>query len=205
MNARLQVEHPITEAVVGVDLVRAQIEVAAGRPLPWTQEQLSQRGHAIEVRVCAEDPRQRFLPQAGVLALYREPSGPGLRVDAGVIEGGEVSVHYDSLLAKLIAWGETREAARQRAREALTHYPILGIRTNVPLLLRLLAHERFVAGDLDTHFLETEAATLMPATGDMPSADARAVAALVQAGAAGTPDAPRAGSDPWTSLGRRRV
>jgi acetyl-CoA carboxylase biotin carboxylase subunit len=209
MNARLQVEHPITEAVTGVDLVRAQIEVAAGRPVPWTQEQLSQRGHAIEVRVCAEDPRQGFLPQAGTLALYREPSMPGIRIDAGVTEGSTVSVHYDSLLAKLVAWGETRDAARQRARQALAQYPILGIRTNAPLLLRLLEHERFVAGDLDTHFLQTEAAALMPADGP-PSADARAVAARARlsgttatattAGPAGTAD-----PDPWVSLGGRRV
>ena len=204
MNARLQVEHPITEAVTGVDLVRAQIEVAAGQPVPWTQAQLSQRGHAIEVRVCAEDPRQGFLPQAGTLALYREPSMPGVRVDAGVGEGSEVSVHYDSLLAKLVAWGETREAARQRARLALAHYPILGIRTNVPLLMRLLEHERFVAGDLDTHFLQTEAAALIPA-GDTPSADARAVAALARHGASGTTAADDGSTDPWTSLAGRRV
>jgi acetyl/propionyl-CoA carboxylase alpha subunit len=206
MNARLQVEHPITETVTGVDLVRAQIEVAAGLPVPWTQEQLTQRGHAIEVRVCAEDPRQGFLPQAGVLALYREPSMPGIRVDSGVSEGAEVSVHYDSLLAKLVAWGETRDAARQRARAALAHYPILGIRTNVPLLMRLLAHERFIAGDLDTHFLQTEAATLIPAAG-APSADAQAVAALVRRGTANVPAAGGSdtSSDPWTSLGKRHV
>jgi acetyl-CoA carboxylase biotin carboxylase subunit len=207
MNARLQVEHPVTEAVTGVDLVRAQIEVAAGGRVPWRQEQLSQRGHAIEVRVCAEDPRQGFLPQAGTLALYREPSMPGVRVDAGVYEGGEVSVHYDSLLAKLVAFGETREVARQRARQALAHYPILGIRTNVPLLIRLLEHGRFVAGDLDTHFLQTEAGALIPA-GGTPSDDARAVAAIARQHGPG-PAAPTAGAagpaDPWTSLGGRRV
>jgi 3-methylcrotonyl-CoA carboxylase alpha subunit len=127
-----------------------------------------------------------------VLALYREPAMPGVRVDSGVTEGGEVSVHYDSLLAKLVAWGETREAARLRAREALAHYAILGIRTNVPLLMRLLTHDRFVAGDLDTHFLDTEAASLLP--GDSPpSADARAVAAMVRRGGSGmtTPAADR--------------
>ena len=204
MNARLQVEHPITETVTGVDLVRAQIEVAAGRPVPWTQEQLTQRGHAIEVRVCAEDPRQGYLPQAGVLALYREPAGPGVRVDSGVVEGSDVSVHYDSLLAKLVAWGETREAARLRAREALAQFPILGIRTNVPLLMRLLAHERFVAGDLDTHFLQTEAASLIPA-GEAPSEDARAVAALAHQRPSGTGGAVGGAPDPWTSLGSRRV
>src|SRR4029079_17634953 len=157
------------------------IEGAAGGPVPWTQEQLTQRGHAIEVRVCAEDPRQGYLPQAGVLALYREPAMPGVRVDSGVIEGGEVSVHYDSLLAKLVAWGETREAARLRAREALAHYAILGIRTNVPLLMRLLTPDRFVAGDLDTHFLDTEAASLLPPDAP-PTTDARAVAAMVRRG-----------------------
>jgi acetyl-CoA carboxylase biotin carboxylase subunit len=204
MNARLQVEHPITEAVTGVDLVRAQIEVAAGRPVPWTQEQLSQRGHAIEVRVCAEDPRHGFLPQAGVLALYREPSGPGLRVDSGVVEGTEVSVHYDSLLAKLVSFGETREAARLRARQALMQFPILGIRTNVPLLLRLLAHERFVAADLDTHFLQTEADALIGAD-ETPSEDARAVAALVSRAPSSPPAAAETAADPWASLGRRRV
>ena len=117
MNARLQVEHPITEAVTGVDLVRAQLERGGRRAAAVDAGGSStQRGHAIEVRICAEDPRQNFLPQAGVLALYREPSMPGVRVDSGVFEGAEVSVHYDSLLAKLIARGETREAARLRAR-----------------------------------------------------------------------------------------
>jgi acetyl/propionyl-CoA carboxylase alpha subunit len=204
INARLQVEHPVTEAVTGVDLVRAQLGVAAGQPLPWTQAELAQTGHAIEVRICAEDPRQDFLPQAGVLALYREPSMPGVRVDSGVTEGAEVSVHYDSLLAKLIARGETRDAARRRAQEALERFPILGIRTNVPLLIRLLAHERFVAGDLDTHFLTTEAASLLPEPG-APAADALAVADAAArtplTGAGRTTQA----EDPWTALKGLRV
>ena len=102
MNTRLQVEHPVTELVTGVDLVQAQLRVAGGEPLPWTQGALSQRGHAIECRVYAEDPRQGFLPQAGRLLLYREPQGPGIRVDSGVVEGGEIPVHYDPMIAKLI-------------------------------------------------------------------------------------------------------
>ena len=114
MNTRLQVEHPVTEAVAGVDLVRAQLVVAAGEPLPWSQASLTQRGHAIEARVYAEDPGDGFLPQAGRLLLYREPRMPGVRVDAGVAEGGEVSVHYDPMLAKVIAHAETRELARSR-------------------------------------------------------------------------------------------
>jgi acetyl/propionyl-CoA carboxylase alpha subunit len=204
MNARLQVEHPITEAVTGVDLVRAQLNVAAGERLAWSQESLSQSGHAIEVRICAEDPRHDFLPQAGLLALYREPSMPGIRVDSGVSEGAEVSVHYDSLLAKLVARGETRESARLRARRALERFPILGIRTNLPLLTRLLSHDRFIAGDLDTHFLATEASSLLPEY-DEPSADARAVAEAVRSAGSVASGVPSPVADPWSSLKGRRV
>lgn len=156
MNTRLQVEHPVTELVTGVDLVRAQLLVAGGEPLPWDQIALSQRGHAIECRIYAEDPLQNFLPQAGRLLMYREPRGPGIRVDAGVIEGGEVPVFYDPLLAKLIVSAETRAAAIARAVAALRHYVVLGIRTNIPFLLAILQHPRFVAAHLDTAFLETE-------------------------------------------------
>jgi acetyl/propionyl-CoA carboxylase alpha subunit len=160
MNTRLQVEHPITEQVLGVDLVRAQLLVAAGERLPWTQYALAQRGHAIEARVYAEDPSQNFMPQAGPLLLYREPRMPGVRIDSGVAEGGEVTVHYDPLIAKVIATAETRELARQRLTAALRAYPILGIRTNIPFLLRVLDHPRFVAGDVDTGFLDGEGSAL---------------------------------------------
>lgn len=160
MNARLQVEHPVTEAVTGVDLVRAQLLIASGQPLPWTQASLSQRGHSIECRIYAEDPANDFLPQAGRLLMYREPSGPGVRIDAGVVEGGEVSVFYDPLLAKLIVTAETREAAIARARAALRRYVVLGIRTNIPFLLAILQHPRFAAGDFDTRFLDLEAPAL---------------------------------------------
>jgi acetyl-CoA carboxylase biotin carboxylase subunit len=153
MNTRLQVEHPVTEAVTGVDLVRAQIAVASGDPLPWPQASLTQRGHAIECRVYAEDPDHGFLPQAGRLLAFRVPEGPGIRVDAGVREGDEVSVHYDPLLAKLIAYGETREAAIDRAIAALRRFAVLGIRSNVSFLLRILRHERFRRGDVHTGFL----------------------------------------------------
>ena len=161
MNARLQVEHPVTEAVVGVDLVRAQLAVANGEPLPWQQTSLSQRGHALECRIYAEDPSQDFLPQAGPLAMYREPEGPGIRVDAGVVEGGEVSVYYDPMLAKLIVAAETRTAAIARAVAALRRYVVLGIRTNIPYLLAVLQHPRFLSGDLDTGFLANEREALL--------------------------------------------
>jgi acetyl-CoA carboxylase biotin carboxylase subunit len=160
MNTRLQVEHPVTEQVAGVDLVRAQLLVAAGERLPWTQYALAQRGHAIEARVYAEDPAQNFMPQAGPLLLYREPRMPGVRVDSGVEEGNDVTVHYDPLLAKVVATAETRELARQRLIAALRAFPIIGIRTNVAFLLGVLDHPRFVAGDVDTAFLDGEGAAL---------------------------------------------
>src|SRR5207247_1999100 len=119
MNTRLQVEHPVTEQVTGVDLVRAQLLVASGEPLPWTQEAIRQRGHAIEARVYAEDSARDFLPQAGPLLLYREPRIPGVRIDAGVAEGGDVSIYYDPLIAKVIATAETRELTIAKLVSAL--------------------------------------------------------------------------------------
>lgn len=212
MNTRLQVEHPITEEVVGVDLVRAQLAVAGGEKLPWTQEQLTQRGHAIECRVYAEDPRQRFLPQAGKLLMYREPYGPGIRVDGGVQQGDDVSVHYDPLLAKLVTRGESRDAAIDRAIAALRQFAILGLRSNVAFLIRVLQHPRFRAGDIDTGFLDAELPSLIA---DSPAHIHAAVAAaawraaqprtrafaasngVVPGDEAGAVIAPR---DPWESL-----
>jgi acetyl/propionyl-CoA carboxylase alpha subunit len=203
MNARLQVEHPVTEAVTGVDLVRAQIAIASGQPLPWTQPQLSQRGHAIEVRIYAEDPRRGDLPQAGRLLLYREPSLPGVRIDAGVVEGGEVSVHYDPLIAKVIGVAETRDAARRRVAQALREFPILGITTNTALLVALLEHPRFERGDLDTTFLDSERQTFARLLDVEAPAE---VAAIARAARLAPPGAQRgapsgsSGSDPWSSL-----
>jgi acetyl/propionyl-CoA carboxylase alpha subunit len=198
MNTRLQVEHPITEQVVGVDLAATQIRIAAGEPLPWTQRELSQRGHAIELRIYAEDPARGYLPQAGTLALYRAPAMPGIRIDSGFSEGDEVSVHYDPLIAKLIASGDTREAARQRAVAALMNFPILGIRTNTGLLLELLNHPRFIAGATDTAFLDAEAESLRARLLAEPPPDALAVAAVVGDAAPAAPAT--VGNDPWSSL-----
>ena len=197
INARLQVEHPITEGVVGVDLVRAQLAVAAGEPLPWSQVDLTQRGHAIECRVYAEDPARGFLPQAGPLLRYREPSGPGLRIDAGVVEGGAVSVYYDPMLAKLIAHGETREHCLARAREALTRFEILGVHTNLAFLQALLAHPAFVAGQIDTGFLDRHLAELSTAAPVPPEVLAAAAwhASLGGAPAAAAPGAATSRSD----------
>jgi acetyl-CoA carboxylase biotin carboxylase subunit len=209
MNTRLQVEHPVTEQVTGRDLVRAQIAVASGEPLAWRQEDLEQRGHAIELRVYAEDPAKQDLPQAGTLLLYREPSMPGIRIDAGVAEGSEVAVHYDPMLAKLIAMGETREAARHRALAALRQYPILGIRTNIPLLIALLEHPRFVAGDIDTGFLDAEGDTIRTGLPTIPPPEALAIAAVARTDGPSMAGIRRGGVangvDPWSSLRGARV
>ena len=209
MNTRLQVEHPVTEQVTGVDLVRAQIAVAAGQRLPWSQAELAQRGHAIEVRVYAEDPASDHLPQAGPLLLYREPVAPGVRIDAGVVEGSAITVHYDPMIAKLIATAETRDAARRRALAALRNYPILGIRTNIPFLIALLEHPRFVTGDLDTHFLEHEGSTLRQSLAIEPPEQVAAIIGVL--GNKGEPEHPlgitpgRQSVDPWTALRDVRV
>ena len=158
MNTRLQVEHPVTEAVTGVDLVRAQLLVASGEPLPWTPDTISQRGHAIEARIYAEDPAQGFLPQAGRLTRYREPGRPGVRVDSGVVEGGEISVYYDPMIAKVIALAETRALAIARLVAALGEFEIDGIRTNRAFLVAVLESPAFRDGALDTAFLDREGA-----------------------------------------------
>ncbi len=200
MNTRLQVEHPVTEAVTGVDLVHAQLRVASGEPLPWTQSALSQRGHAIECRVYAEDPARDFLPQAGPLLLYREPRGTAVRVDSGVREGGEVSVHYDPLLAKVIVWAETRGAAIRRATAALSEFPILGIRTNIPFLLAILQHPRFGQASIDTGFLDEEGAALRLAASVLPEAALAAAAHdLSTPGTPGTSGTSRTPGTPGTS------
>ncbi len=203
INTRLQVEHPITECVTGVDLVRAQLAVAAGEPLPWRQDELSQRGHAIECRVYAEDPARGFLPQAGPLLRYREPSGPGLRVDAGVTEGGAVSVYYDPMLAKLIVHAENREHCLARTREALARFEILGLRTNLSFLQALIAHPVFVAGQIDTGFLDRHLAELSPADAPVPPEVIAAAAWHASLGGAPTPAtaaAALASSDPFDTI-----
>jgi acetyl/propionyl-CoA carboxylase alpha subunit len=201
MNTRLQVEHPITEQVTGTDLVRAQLLVAMGEPLPWTQAQLSQRGHAIECRVYAEDPDAGFLPQAGPLRLYREPSGPGIRIDSGVEEGGDVSVHYDPMLAKLVASAATREAAIDRAIAALRTFPVLGVRTNIPFLIRVLDHPAFRSGDVHTGFIDEHAEALLGGEPPPPAVLAAAAASTAPgAGAQAIAAAPAAAPDPWSIL-----
>src|SRR6185503_9275298 len=177
MNTRLQVEHPVTEMVTGVDLVKLQVHVAAGGELPFRQEDLAQRGHAIECRVYAEDPDRGFLPSPGTIALLRTPGGPGIRDDSGVYEGWQVPVHYDSLLSKLVAHGADRAEALARLRRAVEEYTVLGIRTTLPFFHRVLRHPAFLAGDFDTSFIEGAFVTGAPVP-DAPWEAAVVVAAL---------------------------
>ncbi|MFO7607800.1 MAG: acetyl-CoA carboxylase biotin carboxylase subunit [Candidatus Krumholzibacteriia bacterium] len=211
MNTRLQVEHPVTELVTGQDLVRAQIRVAEGHPLPWRQEDLSARGHALECRIYAEDPEQGFLPSLGVLADLAEPAGPGVRIDTGVRAGDEISMHYDPLIAKLSVHAADRPAAIARARAALRGYAVLGVATNVEYLDAILADPAFAAGDLHTGFLEERLADWR--SGRAADADlALALAAVAEherrrqgSRAAGPAADAAAPAGPWERLGRFRL
>ena len=171
MNTRLQVEHPVTEAITGLDLVAWQIRVARGEALPIRQAQVPLNGHAIEVRLYAEDPEGGFLPASGHLRAYREPeAGPGRRVDSGVEQGDDVSPFYDPMVAKLIAWGENREEARQRLLAMLGQTIVGGFKTNLSFLQRILAHRAFADAELDTGFIERYRGDLLPAVQPLPDA-----------------------------------
>jgi 3-methylcrotonyl-CoA carboxylase alpha subunit len=154
INTRLQVEHPVTELTTGHDLVRAQILVAAGESLPFSQETLRQDGHAIEVRICAEDASRDFMPSTGTIAVFEPPVGPSIRVDSGVVKNSEVSVYYDPMLAKLIVKGRDRNEAMEKLSWALSRFAVLGVTTNISFLRALIAHPEFRAGKLHTQFLQ---------------------------------------------------
>jgi acetyl-CoA carboxylase, biotin carboxylase subunit len=154
MNTRLQVEHPVTEMVVGIDLVKEQIRIASGEPMRWKQEDVRLRGAALECRIYAEDPANNFFPSPGLIARLQNPSGPGVRHDSGVYEGWTVPTEYDPLLAKLVVWGTDRDEALARMRRALSEYQVFGIRTNIPFFRQILEHPDFIAGRCDTGFIE---------------------------------------------------
>jgi acetyl-CoA carboxylase biotin carboxylase subunit len=162
MNTRLQVEHPVTELVTGIDIVAEQVRVAAGQPLGFAQDDVALRGHAIECRIYAEDADAGFVPATGRLGLVRFPAGDGVRVDHGVVEGQQVSASFDPMIAKLAVHGATREEAIARARDALRHTVLLGTITNTAYLERVLAQPAFAAGDTHTGFLDEHAAALAP-------------------------------------------
>ncbi len=202
VNTRLQVEHPVTEMVTHRDLVRSQLLVAAGQPLPFTQEDLSQDGHAIECRIYAEDPDRGFLPSIGTLAHYVEPRGPGIRIDSGVEQGSEVSVYYDPMLAKLICRGRTRDEAIDKSIWALERFIIMGVKTNVAFLRDVLMQPDFRRGNLHTHFLEENP---IAALSDEVPQDALIAAALMTRLGADRRSVPAAATThsagPWETAG----
>ncbi len=186
MNTRLQVEHPVTEWVTGVDLVRWQLQIAAGEHLSIQQDEVRWNGSAIECRVYAEDPSNNFFPSPGLITKYAEPSGPGVRVDGGVYSGWNVPLEYDPLLAKLSTWAGTRQAAIERMQRAVSEYRVLGITTNLSLFRAIMRDENWVGGKLDTGFLDRFMASQPPAE---PDSDSRLAAVL--AGAASYVKIPR--------------
>ncbi len=203
MNARLQVEHPVTELVTGLDLVLLQLALASGSPLPFSQAELSRRGWAMECRITAEDPFQDFMPAAGTLAVFRPPEGPGIRHDSGVFQGQRVTPHYDPLIAKLIVSGVNRAQCIARARRAIREYRVQGVSTTLPFFDRMLADERFLAGEMDVGFVDrnwmSEMASKPVESGELlPAALAAAAAALEERSShAESNDAERTSGSPW--------
>lgn len=156
VNTRLQVEHPVTEMTTGIDLVKEQIRISEGKPLSFRQTDVAILGHAIELRIYAEDPDEDFAPSTGTLQRYTEPNGPGVRVDSGVIASSEIPIYYDPMMAKLIVWGKDRAEAVARANRALSEYVISGVKTTIAFHQTVLEHPRFIRGDITTHFLKEE-------------------------------------------------
>jgi acetyl-CoA carboxylase biotin carboxylase subunit len=204
MNTRLQVEHPVTELVTGVDLVAEQIRVAQGLPLSFTQEELAQRGHAIECRIYAENP-QTLLPEVGVIEVLRVPEGIGIRHDSGIYEGFEVQLHYDPMLAKLCVWANTREAAIARMKHALNAYVLLGCVSNLPLLQHIISHPEFAAANTTTAFLDE-----FPYLEDRAGKEMMLLACAISEAttfdhSTNGPQALGDNASPWTRLGDWRV
>ncbi len=210
MNTRLQVEHPVTEMITGEDLVEWQLRVAAGEPLPLRQNEIASGGHSIEVRLCAEDPSNNFLPATGRIDVLRSPVDPAIpegeedvRLDTGVREGDEVSVFYDPMIAKLIVWGDDRPEAARRMQSALAETALLGVTTNLAFLERVVRHPAFLAGETDTGFIERHRAQLLPPASDVP------LEALVAAAARVFLDERRAAealpASPWNDTGGWRL
>ncbi len=217
VNARLQVEHPVTELRTGLDLVREQLRVAAGLPLSFRQEDVSFTGHAVEARITAEDPFNRFLPASGSIAGLSLPMGPGVRLDTAIYDGMQIPLFYDSLLAKLICWGQDRDEAVARLRRALDEFNIVGVRTTIPFAQWITRHPRFLLGDLSTDFVAeewnlTSQPPLPQGEGELDPEQVAALAAALLAQQVGQAQARRrhAGGAPdhedgsrWRTLGRR--
>jgi acetyl-CoA carboxylase biotin carboxylase subunit len=210
VNARLQVEHPVTELVTGVDLVHQQIRIAAGETLTYRQGDLKQKGHAIECRIYAEDPLNNFLPSSGKVLFLKEPAGPGVRHDCGIFSGSEVPIYYDPILAKLIVWAESRDMAIQRMLNALDNYVVLGVKTCIGFLKDVIDHPEFRAGHTTTSFIPEHFTEWQAPEG---TDDLRNLALLAAAlrskgrgeSVAGLGDESRAVPTPWSILGKWRI
>ena len=207
MNTRLQVEHPVTEMITGLDLVEWQLRVAMGEKLPLQQDQIAANGHAIEARIYAEDPDKGFLPATGTIRTWREPSGDGIRVDTGFRTGDAVTPYYDALLSKLVAWGADRPQALSRLIDALHGFEIGGVTTNLAFLRALLRHPQVIQGEIDTGFIEREISRLAASTPTLAPLDLAAACSAVllreQSEQAASDDSPWTRTDGWTLAGRR--
>jgi len=208
MNTRLQVEHPVTELVVGIDLVKEQFRIAAGERLRWRQEDVRLRGAALECRIYAEDPTNNFFPSPGLITRLHVPAGPGVRRDSGVYEGWRIPIEYDPLISKLVVWGTDRAEAIARMRRALGEYEISGVRTNIPFFRRVLEHADFLAGRLDTGFIDRVLAAGLMVAEPLAEEDERVAmlaAALYAECQQGSPPAPGAPNGSWKTAGRESL
>ena len=211
MNTRLQVEHTVTEMVYGVDIVREQLRIAAGRPLSFSQSDLRPHGHALEIRICAEDPEQGFFPSAGRIEHLEIPGGPGVRIDAALYEGQEVTLFYDSMIGKLVVWGRDRDEAITRTAQALREFVVSGIMTTIPFTSRLLRQDEVQRGHYDTGYLDANLARILGHGAGRHRFAAAVTAALVhreraRSAARAASLAPTSGSgamSPWVAHGRR--
>ena len=205
MNTRLQVEHAVTEAVTGLDMVRLQLEVAAGRPLSLRQEDVHAQGHALECRLYAEDPDRDDLPSPGRVLHYASPEGPGVRFDSGIEAGSEVTVHYDPLLAKLVTWGHDRDESIARMRAALRETVVLGVVTNLARLQAIVSHDAFLAGALHTGFIDEHLASPLPVPPLPEEALGAVAAALARSGRGPRPGTRPKAEDPFATVGPWRL
>ena len=207
VNARIQVEHPVTELVTGVDLVKQQIAIAAGNKLSIDQDDLQQRGHAIECRIYAEDPENNFYPSYGKLLLVKEPQGPGIRCDSGIYTGLEVPYHYDPILSKLIVWDENRERTIQKMKVALSDYIIMGVKTQILFMSDILDHPQFKKGQLHTHFIAEHFAKWVPGKQEVNRNIALLAAAILKLQKTTQPEKreSRTALSPWQLMGRWEI
>jgi acetyl-CoA carboxylase biotin carboxylase subunit len=207
MNTRLQVEHPVTELITGLDLVQMQIEIGEGKPLSLKQEDVTIRGAAIECRIYAEDPENNFFPSPGTISWVTTPEGPGVRVDMGVYAGAVIPIYYDPMIAKLVVWGENREQAMRRMNRAIAEFKVGGVKNNIPFLKTLLENKDFIEGNFHTRYIDDHPELAKRKLGEAPPEWIFGLAAFDKAkiskvGVAGTSSAQETVS-PWKTLGLR--